>query len=144
MISQLLSTSPSQAHYWSSLDKLIYKICSLYRPSFRDLTLFDYCLLGQDLFSNSSAISADIRSPTHHQLEDDDSKCIVIDLIAVILFSHNLGSHVSRCSTCISAVFLPKILCNSQISKMQVPIRIKHQIFRFDIPMNNLLRMHIF
>ncbi len=46
MITKLLSPSPTQTHYWSSLNEFVNEISSLYRPPLRDLAFLYCCLLG--------------------------------------------------------------------------------------------------
>ncbi len=68
---------------------------------------------------------------------------IEIDFIRMQLFAEHFRSHIARRSTCIQrllAILSPR---NPEISQSQIPLLIKHQIFRFDVPMENLLAVDI-
>lgn len=120
MIAKLLSSSPAKSHDWSPLNELINKISCLNRPSFWNLALFDNSLFGKNLLSYSSPISSDIGSSAHHKLENNDSESIIINLITMILFCHNLWRHIAWRSTCISTVFFSKILGYAKIRKVKI------------------------
>lgn len=66
MIAQLVGAAPAQTHDGAPLDELIHEISGFDGPALWDFTFFDDCLLGEDLFSNGSAIPAHIGSPAHH------------------------------------------------------------------------------
>ena len=102
MGAELICASPAKSGFGSSLDQLIDEISSLNGPSFRNLAFLDDSLLCKNLFLDRSSISSNVGSPSHHQLEHYHSKSVVIDLITVILFGHDLGSHITWSATCVS------------------------------------------
>lgn len=61
----------------------------------------------------------------------------------MLLPIHDFRSHVARRSTCIIGVILPKLPRYSQICDPQISLRVQYQIFRFDIPVDDLILMHV-
>lgn len=61
----------------------------------------------------------------------------------MILPAKDLRRHITRRSTCIGTIIGPKRPCNPKISQPREPLPIQHDIFRFDITMDDTFRMQV-
>ena len=59
----------------------------------------------------------------------------------MILSAHNFRSHIPRCSTRIAIIIRLNCPSNAHIRNSQVSSLIKDDIFRLDIPMDNIIKM---
>ena len=61
----------------------------------------------------------------------------------MVLSAHNLRGHVTGSATGILGVFFSVQPCDSEISDFDDPILVQHEIFRLDIPVDDLVFMQI-
>lgn len=85
-----------------------------------------------------------IRPPTKHTFISNDANSEIIDRAAMVLTTHYLWCHISRCARGILSIILPPHTCNAKVSNSQISITFYNQILRFDIPMNNVFLVYIF
>ena len=102
------------------------------------------------MVANLLPTTACIRSFAHHQLVGDYSHGIVVHNERMILSAHYFRSHINGRSAGIRRVLLPKFLGDSEISdayiaytQLLTTFGIKHEVFRFDIPMNDALVVQV-
>lgn len=95
------------------------------------------------MVANLLPTTACIRSFAHHQLVGDYSHGIVVHNERMILSAHYFRSHITGRSAGIRRVLLPKFLGDSEISDAYIAFGIKHEVFRFDIPMNDALVVQV-
>ena len=117
---ELMGASPAQTSFWPSLDELVDEISSLDRPPFRYLAFLDGRLFGKNLLSDGFSVPAYVWSLSHHQLVDDDSEGIEIDLVAVVLLGHHFRSHVAWSPACVREILLSVLLSDTQVSHMEI------------------------
>jgi hypothetical protein len=97
MLLYFLNSSPSQSLHWLPLEQLVGEIRSFNAPALRNVPFRDDHLLLLDLLLDLLSRFAQIRSLTHHDLVNDDSQGVEVDLIPMALVKHHLRSHVTRC-----------------------------------------------
>ena len=87
-----------------------------------------------------------VGSASEHALVSYHTYCIKVNYIPVIHLTHDLGCHIARSSThlvCKRDVVSPH-LCNAHVSDPQIAFVVKNEIFRLNVSVYNLLRMHEF
>lgn len=129
--------------YWFSLQCFIYKICSLKTPAFRNLMSFDLNLFCQNCIPDLLPWFSNIRSFPKHALIRNDSYSKIINSDTVILAAHDFRSHVTRSSRCVFRVVRIPDSGDTEICEAEVSVFFKHQILRFDIPMDNSFVVNI-
>lgn len=83
---------------------LVYKVCGLQGPIWRNFFRSNLHLLAQNLVPDFFSVPSIIRPPSEHEFIGYNSNGIVIDRKRVVLPAHNLGRHISWSSTRISAI----------------------------------------
>lgn len=144
MIFDFITATDTHSLSRLSFKTLVDKVGSLFWISLWKVSVFDVGLFLPNSISNCFSIFTTIRSLAHHTFVPNDSHSKVINSMAVILFEHYFGSHVSWCTTILLTVFRLPILGDAEISKTQVATGIKDKVLRFDISMNNTLIMYGF
>ena len=61
----------------------------------------------------------------------------------MLFAAHYFWRHISWRSTCIVGVVLPELSRDSQIRDSYIALRVQNQIFRFDVPVDNLVLVHV-
>jgi hypothetical protein len=105
--------------------------------------LFDLNLLIVDFIQNSFPINPAVRHFPKHALIAEHPNGIIVHGHSVVLSVHHLGGHVPRRATGVLLVLRPVVLRQPKVGDLQVPLFIKQQILRFDIPMLNPIDMQI-
>ena len=124
-----------------ALQALIDKVGSFLAPAMRYAELFYLNLSAQNCIPNVLPCLAFVRALSHHTLIGNDAHCEVICYQPVILPTHDLWGHIARCTACLAWVVRWEDARHPKICQSQVAIVVKDQVFRFDIPMDDLLRM---
>ena len=65
-------------------------------------------------------------------------------MVAVILVVQHLRSHVAGRARSVLAVVGPENASDSEISDFEITTFAEHQVFRFDIPMNDFVLVNVF
>lgn len=141
MIKYFIDSIVTESIWRLSLNHTIDKICTLQRPSFRNILFFQLNLFCKDLVSNLFSTSTIIWPFSEHHFVCNNTNCKIIDLIWMILTAKNLWSHISRSSTCITRIIISPFSGNSKVSYSCIPFLIQYDIFRFDVTMYYLIFM---
>ena len=88
-----------------------------------------------DFFSRLSNIGA----PSVHALVSHDPNCEVVNRIAVVDSTHDLGSHVTRRARCILRIFRAPHSGDPKVSYPEVAIRVNDQVLGLDVSVNDIL-----
>ena len=127
-----------------SLDHFIDKISSFDWPSSWNFSFFNLNLFRQNMISNFFSRFSLIRSFSIHTFICHDTYCKIIHRRRMILSAHNFWCHISWSSRSILSIFWSPYSCNSEICYPDVTIHVDHQVFWFDISMNNFFLMAVF
>jgi hypothetical protein len=84
-----------------------------------------------------------IGPPPEHKLIPDDPKSEVIHSTAMILPTHDLRRHVSRCPRSVLRVFRSPNARDTQICEAHVAVLIHHHVFRLDVAMDHTIVVHV-
>lgn len=117
----------------------IYEICRFKRPIRRDVSLFDLDLMRNDVISDFFAAAPIVGSSPKHAFVSNDSNSVVVNREGVILATHDLRSHVARCTRRILCVILPPDTCNTKVCDAQVTITLYDEVLWLDISVYNIL-----
>lgn len=101
-------------------------------------------LFRQYPISNVFTSFSKIRPFAHHTFISNNSYRKVINSKRMILSTHYFWCHIPRCARGVLVIFRPQHTCYPKVSRSQISFRIKYKIFRFDISMNYIFRMHYF
>lgn len=61
----------------------------------------------------------------------------------MILTTHDFWSHIARGTAGIVGVVLTELSRNAKISDSQIAFRVKDQVLRLDVPMDNFILVHV-
>jgi hypothetical protein len=120
MLLYLLCTTPTQTKHRFPLNKFIYKISSLYRPTFWYICFFYDRLFCQNLIPYLFSTSTSIRSFTDHKLICDNSHRIIVYTKRMVLTAHNLRCHIPRSTTCVCIILRSHLFSNPKISNPNI------------------------
>lgn len=81
-----------------SLDQSVDKISRFNTPTRRNFRSLNLDLLGKDMLSDLSSISASIGSSSKHTFISDNTHSKVVDSNTMWLFAHNFWRHIAWCS----------------------------------------------
>ena len=81
-----------------SLNQPVDEVSRLIAPASRDFSLTNFDLLRKNMVSDFFSVLAMVRSLTKHALICNDTHSEVVDRNSMILATHNLWCHVTRCS----------------------------------------------
>lgn len=131
----------SQTLLWILLQKLTNQI----------FCLFAYLRVSGKLylFKEDSFLSFSIkrvwlvkRRAAHQHLKEEGSHTIKIDFERMSLSSKNFRTHVLKTTTK-GVTFIFGFFCQSKICNFDVAFHIKHNVFRFEVAIDDLLRVKI-
>jgi hypothetical protein len=98
------------------LKQQVDEVHGLRGPTCGHLVLANLDLSGQDVVSDLLAPSAIVGPSTEHALVGYNADGVVVDTHAMVLFAHDLGSHVPRGATRLILVVLGPYAGNAEIS----------------------------
>ena len=93
-----------------------------------------------DFFSRFSNIGT---SPVH-ALVGHYTNREVVNRIAVVVSTHDLRSHVTRCARCILRIFRTPQSGDSEVSYPEVAIMVNDQVLRLDVSVDDILLVACF
>lgn len=144
MVLNVLRTVQTKSVQRLSLNQSIDEVSSLNAPALRNFGALDLDLLGQNMLSDFSPVSAGVRSASEHAFVAYDAHGEVVDSHAMRLLAHDLGCHVAWSSRGVLGVVRVPNSCNSQISDFQIAICVEHQVLRLYISVQNALLVQVF
>lgn len=78
-----------------------------------------------------------------HELIAYHTNCKVVYQKSVVLSAHHLRSHVAWSARGVLGVFWLEDPCDAHVSDPHIAIAVHHQIFRFDVSVNNPMTVHV-
>lgn len=103
----------------------------------------DSGLLSQHLVPDFLPAFPAVGSLPHDHLVCYHPDCVVVSRHPVIIMAHHLRRHIPRRPAAIPRVLWPPVPGNPKVGQVKVPLPIKHQILRLNIPMNYRVLMDI-
>lgn len=122
----------------------IDEVCSFEGPIGRNFFCPDLHLLAKNLISDFFTVSAVVRPATEHELISNDANSVIVNWKRMVLPAHDFRCHISRSAAGVCAVVWLHHSCNPQISYSNVPFIIKHQVFRLDVAVDDVVEMQEF
>ena len=141
MILDVLRPIETESVQWLALNQTIDEIGGLDGPAGRDVSFADLNLTGQDVLSDLPPVASGVRSAAKHTLEPNDAHGEVVNSHSVRLATHHLRRHVAWRTRSVFLVFWVPNTSDAQVSDLEVPVLVEHQIFRFNIAMQDALLM---
>ncbi len=127
-----------------ALDQTIDEIGGLDGPAGRYVGFADLNLTGQDVLSDLAPVATGVRSAAKHALESNNAHGEVVNSHSVRLTAHNLRRHVAWRTGRVLLVFRVPNTRDAQVCNLEVAIRIEHQIFRFNVSVQDALLVKVF
>ena len=127
-----------------ALDEFVDEISSLTTPTLRNFLLFYLDLFRKDVVSNFLAVFSLIGTFAKHAFVGNNTHRKVVHSNAVILSTHNFGSHVARSATGVLGVLRVPNSGNTQVSNSQVAVLVENQVFRLNVSMEDAVLVQVF
>ena len=105
MVFDVLAAVVAESVLRLSLNHLIDEISCLNVPTFWNLIFIYMCLFRKYIIMNLFSSLALIRSAAKHALPGDDTYCKVVCSNTMVIFAHDLWSHIAWSATCFITVF---------------------------------------
>ena len=125
-----------------SLQTLVNEVSCFFVPPLGDTILLYLHLATENLVSDIFARAAFVGPLTHHALVSDHAHSEIVSSQAMVLPAHHFWGHVAWRPTGFTRVIRRQNPCDAEVSEAEVALVIKDEILRFDVPVNNQLRMH--
>ena len=100
-------------------------------------------LLAEYLVPDFLPVPSVVGPSSQHQFVGNYSHCVVVNRKRVVLPAHHLRSHVARSPAGVCRIVGLDESSNAEIGGSEVALVVKDQVFRFDVPMDDVVEVQV-